>query len=273
MKIPDDIRKCVLFIGYKSSEKEYSMLGSGFLFGFNLNVPQFVVTAKHIIDKIKSKNLVHVCFRINNSEGQSEWVETNIEQWRSHKTDSQVDVSFLPTQFKSGLDLLALPSSYGITNEKIEKDNIGLGDEVFITGLFRHHFGNKKNIPIVRVGNISSLHEEKIVVRKGVEIDAYLIEARSIGGLSGSPVFVNLGLIRPKDGLPFRVSDHPNNVVFLGLIHGHFDVKNTEVDANTTIDDGLSLSQINTGMAIVVPYHVIVDTIKSNYTEGQIKFD
>ena len=57
-------------------------------------------------------------------------------------------------------------------------------------------------MPILRMGNLAAYPQERVQV-EGVEMDAYLIEARSIGGLSGSPVFYHshgshVGILRPS---------------------------------------------------------------------------
>jgi hypothetical protein len=49
---------------------------------------------------------------------------------------------------------------------KFAEHEVALGDEVIISGLFRHHVGTKRNIPIIRVGNLSALDEEKITTRE-----------------------------------------------------------------------------------------------------------
>jgi hypothetical protein len=67
--------------------------------------------------------------------------------------------------------------------------HIGIGDAVFITGLFSHHPGKARNLRVIRVGNIAAMPDEPVKTQRG-EMEAYLIEARSLGGLSGSPVFV-----------------------------------------------------------------------------------
>lgn len=73
----------------------------------------------------------------------------------------------------------------------IEAHAIGIGDEVLMVGLFTKRYGYRKNIPIVRGGIISAMPEEPIEDQEtGNLYDAYLIEIRSIGGLSGSPVIV-----------------------------------------------------------------------------------
>ena len=80
-----------------------------------------------------------------------------------------------------------------VATDKVINDNaIGVGDEVFLTGLFANHIGQQRNLPIIRVGNIALMPEEPVQHPSLGPIDAYLIEARSIGGLSGSPVFVHL---------------------------------------------------------------------------------
>jgi hypothetical protein len=88
-----------------------------------------------------------------------------------------------------GADHLVLPMRMCATKDILKQHDVGLGEKVIISGLFQHHFGIKKNIPIVGVGNLAAFDDEKIVTRPFGEIDAYLVEARSIGGLSGSRHF------------------------------------------------------------------------------------
>jgi hypothetical protein len=73
--------------------------------------------------------------------------------------------------------------------ETIAHHDLGVGDEVFITGLFTKVTETTKNIPIVRTGTVAMMPGEEIPFGNNL-IEAYLIESRSIGGLSGSPVFV-----------------------------------------------------------------------------------
>jgi hypothetical protein len=152
----------------------------------------------------------------------------------------------------------------------MKANEVGLGDEVFVTGLFRHHHGNRRNIPIIRVGNIACLTEEKVSTKSYGDIDAYLIEARSIGGLSGSPVFLNLGITRMIQGEIKHAQSQP---VFylLGLIHGHYDVNIDSID-EIELDktNYLSPDRVNTGIAIVVPFHKINEVISAYEAPIQI---
>jgi hypothetical protein len=149
------------------------------------------------------------------------------------------------------------------TPDIIAKHRIGIGDEVFITGLFVTHSGTERNIPILRVGNIAAVPEEAVKTPMGA-MEAYLIEARSIGGLSGSPVFVYLDPIRqgagPKGSILVSSGEDPigGSFFLLGLIHGHYDVP---VVLDLDGADGLRDKAVNMGIAIVVPVTRIIETI------------
>jgi hypothetical protein len=84
-------------------------------------------------------------------------------------------------------------------------------------------------------------------------MEAYLIEARSIGGLSGSPVFVNLGVVRETpDRPPFTLGRVA--VYLLGLVHGHWDVESGLIgEAN-----------VNMGIAIVTPIQKAAEMIEDD---------
>ena len=143
------------------------------------------------------------------------------------------------------------------TPEQRKKVGIGIGDEVFLPGLFRFHHGTNKNIPVIRVGNIAAMPEEPVQTANG-KIEAYLIESRSIGGLSGSPVFVYLGNWRLIDNEWRQASGF--TFTLLGLVHGHWDTD--EADIDVFIQDTNRQRSVNMGMAIVVPVEKILETIK-----------
>lgn len=148
-----------------------------------------------------------------------------------------------------------------------ERYSIGIGDEVFLTGLFYKHRERKRNIPIVRVGNIAAMPEEKVRTSMGL-IDAYLVEARSIGGLSGSPVFVRLEALRTleKDQLIIGGGGNtPTNIFYImGLMHGHYDARLLSTDLlneDTVLTNEQKREIVNMGIAIVVPCEKILEVI------------
>jgi hypothetical protein len=264
MIVPEQVRKCVVFIGYQLADGQPRLVGSAFFIGRDTDTDQakdvFLVTARHVIEGIQKRGVQHVFIRANTIAGMSVWAKCESNEWLYHKTDQTADVALLRTGVPQGWDHLVIPVSMCATAAAMTASEVALGDEVFVVGLFRHHHGTQKNIPIVRVGNLAARAEEKVVTNLG-PMDAYLIEARSIGGLSGSPVFLNLGVVRYiGDGVKHATSGPIQ--LLLGLVHGHFDVRSSltdDVHADTA--QPLSAQRVNTGIAIVVPIEKIVETI------------
>lgn len=272
MVVPDDVRKCVAFVGLQMQEGSFRLAGSVFFLGKSKEgdtavTRMWMVTAKHVIDDIRKTGVADTYLRMNKKDGEAQWLCAPLDKWFTHPTDISIDVAIFEMGIPAGMDHLVLPYSLCVTDAKIKENEVGLGDEVFVTGLFKHHHGTKRNIPIVRVGNLACMTEEKITTNNFGEIDGYLIEARSIGGLSGSPVFLSLGSSRVIGGKMMIGTDGPR-FLLLGLIHGHYDVEASDVDQ--LMNDASSTSQydrVNTGIAIVVPFNKI-DSVISSYIDS-----
>ncbi len=260
MLIDNNVRKCVVFLFYKK-EGGYKLAGTGFFYGTPFTDGSDrnfvnVVTAKHVIQGIQSKSEDQkVYFRINDSDG-LKWSAMETSKWLFHPSDESVDVAVTLFEYWTPqIDHLMLNDSSVVTPELVKNESIGLGDEIYIAGLFRNHYGSLKNIPIIRIGNIAAMREEKVNFR-GQAVDAYLIESRSIGGLSGSLVFVNMGLHRRIDG---TIKQSTGEILrWLGLISGHWDIDEESIDS-TTEDEGTK--NINMGIAVVVPVDRILEVI------------
>lgn len=252
MLVPDEIKKTVVFVAQKDHlTGGFIFRGTAFLCGLSMDEKTHVfyfATAKHVIQKIKETGATDFYLRLNTKSKGAQWYSSGINDW-FFPEDPNIDLACSNFNYSEDLDHKIIPITMTLDEVTIKKENIGVGDEVFITGLFKNHFGKLNNIPIVRVGNIASMVGEKIDTDMG-PMDAYLIEARSIGGLSGSPVFVNLGLHRFIDG-KVKESLVGNVNYFFGLIHGHFDEKSSEVDGLDS--DEQQTKKINMGIAIVVP--------------------
>jgi len=121
----------------------------------------------------------------------------------------------------------------------------------------------------VRTGNIAAMPEEPVQMKNG-KSEAYLIEARSIGGLSGSPVFAHLGLVRMVDGEvrhanPSSVTGARTGIgphYLLGLMSGHYDADGlSDQDFGETEDLIMQRERVNMGIAIVVPVSKLTEMI------------
>lgn len=261
MLVPDEVRKCVVFIRYEST-KGLRLAGTGFFISVPSSIPErmyvYLVTAKHVIKRIEEESIDNkVSIRINQRDDKpSKLIHSDLAGWKYHPSESNVDVAVLPWAPDSSVfDFRTLPSETAVTQEVITKEGIGCGDEVFITGLFGSHYGKQRNLPIIRIGNIASMPEEKVVTEKMGEIEAYLIEARSMGGLSGSPVFVHISGLRKG-----KLSLGGDPIYWLGMVHGHYDLPElTSLDVLSA--DSLMKLLINMGIAIVVPSAKILEVL------------
>jgi hypothetical protein len=287
--VPNLIRKCVAFVGIKHEDETFTPKATGFfaLAGEGDVQRSHFVTAEHVVVNIKNRiaederdkgKKGKLAVRLNLKGGTSETVVVHDEKWWSHPDlENLSDVAVIPASFQQHYyDHFALPL-YGKITECSSKSDLRkrgavLGQEVAIIGLFRNHRGHDRNEPIVRVGNIAAIEDHVYTDYCGYT-EGYLIEANSIGGLSGSPVFVNVygdGALPtmhiggpPMLSLQGRHQDgviNFNNYIFFGLMHGHWDLPNLTDDA-VMEDVGGRKESINTGIGVVIPAHKIIETL------------
>lgn len=262
MLIPEEIRKCVVFLGNRSQDGMWIYRGTAFFLTRPLNILppgaiSYLVTSKHVIDNIRDSGSASVGVRVNFKNG-ARWLETPVQNWLFHPTDDEVDIAMLPMAVMADSDQMTLLIDIVATGEIVKTLRIGPGDDVFFAGLFSMHEGQARNIPIMRVGNIAAMPEERIVTNFGF-IDAYLVEARSTGGLSGCPVFVHLAPV----GLQRRiVCDEEGSFFLLGVMQGHWDeMSPRNARGDTVIEDSLQERGVNMGIAIVVPATKILEIL------------
>ena len=244
MRVPDQIRNTVMFVRGEDDE-EYR--GTAFIVtvpGVNDNHFGFTVTARHVAEHLQGKNYL---VRINKKDGTPVVMHGRADDpWWFHPTEKEnVDAAvtlFAPAYMHlSQLEVEHIPIAMFADEKVIAAHNIGVGDEIFITGLFTKVQETTKNIPIIRTGTIAMMPGEKLPFGDAL-IDAYLIESRSIGGLRGSPVFVretlSISIVDPQE-LPVPESGasamlgskHVQQLYgvagrfyFLGSVIGHWDV-------------------------------------------------
>jgi hypothetical protein len=171
------------------------------------------VTAEHVVSGLLTKNL-DLYARVNLVNGDVAIAPIPPEHWHFHPDVAALsDVAVCSidgyarqaesgeaVQFDIAATSLSGERAIPASADTIAEHNIGVGDEVFIVGLFRSHSGHERNRPIVRVGNIAAMRDEPVWTRYAGHTDAYLIEAMSIGGLSGSPVYVHMPPVRSIEG-------------------------------------------------------------------------
>ena len=193
LQIPSTLKNNVVFLGTMENDK-FRPRATAFLVGYKGKYGDLLhlVTAEHVIANLRMKGLDHVYLRTN-SEG-FPISKLPLDRWYFHPESRKnthrrcIDSNSNTREFTRYS--CSLYTAAFVTKENIENREWGVGDEVVVIGLFRNHYGHAKNIPIVRIGNLSALPDEPVKTNWGY-IEAYLVELHSIGGLSGSPVYIH----------------------------------------------------------------------------------
>ena len=273
MQIPDEIRKCVVFIAHLDKNNQKILKGTGFF--ISIETPDksmnfvYLVTARHIVANIISHKIAednNIWIRINKKIGGFDFIAVPMSNFIPHP--DSVDVMILPlTPDLAIYDYLTLPHTMLLNQDVIDEHKVSLGDDVFMTGLFVRHAGKEKNIPIVRTGNIAAMPEEQVYSKVFGNMDAYLIELRSLGGLSGSPVFLHLFSNRIMKNGNIRIGDR--NFYLLGLLHGHWDLDSAIQDVITEDYQQENKEKINTGIGITIPSIKILEALNQTTLSNQ----
>ncbi len=272
MRVPEFFLTSVCFLCVENpvgSAEKYKYGGTAFFVSVPSDVlPEcghvYVVTARHNVIKSAEEG-GPLYLRINTEDGGSEFFKIKSD-WE-YPEDDAVDLAVLPwdirpdTHFVVGL----IPLDMVVQRETIAQRDIGIGDDLLIAGLFTQRQGSTRNIPVVRQGIIAAMPEEPLEdTNTGLLYDAYLAEVRSIGGLSGSPVFV---LWHGPRNLPggLHMTGGGVDLLLLGVVRGHWDYKTRRAELDFFGDER---ETVNMGMEIVTPAQEIVALLNR---EDQVK--
>lgn len=267
VRIGTDIRKCVLFFGVPSPEG-VTYGGTGFLAMHQSEGLFFLylVTARHVAKALENYADTGFYIRANLKDGTSDLVTVEKAVW-AFPDDPTIDLAIAPFGFEARnvdhqhIDLEA--ESVDLSDQR----QVTCGDVISIVGLFRLHHGRKKSIPFVHTGHIAVMPDanEKVPVRdrttnQMVESEVFLVEAQTLEGLSGSPVFVH-EVLNLDFGKPKRVRAF-GGVKLLGLYQGAWDGEPGEILAKDRNFRGAV--RVPVGMGMVVPANKIIDLMKNH---------
>jgi len=260
MRIPHQVLKCVGFISHDQPKSDY--LGTVFVVSLQSEADPsggyaHLVTAKHVAELIDPGPFV---IGMNAKDGTKLMLKSGDARWWYHPTESDsVDVAV--TYFAPGMadeyDVESIPSTIFASDSSLMQYGVGLGDEIFTVGLFTRFFGTSRFEPIVRIGNLAMMPHQRIPLKGFGEAEGYLVEGRSIGGLSGSPVFVRNTVYMPgrtAEGEEVQLAGTGSRIQLLGLMHGHWDLPMKFKKAEQE-------EAVNMGVAIVIPAKKILETL------------
>lgn len=215
MAVYDEIRKCICFLGWPN-QYGFRPEGTGFLVGYTEDEFDFgyLVTAGHVVwpQRWRPSSSQHkeLYIRVNTKGASPMVIKTEPPEWFFHQ-DKRIDICAIPTMRstpettlpkdqETDIVFINLPSMLGRNVSPLD-----LGDEVFMPGAFIGRIGERRNIPIIRTANIAAMPEEPISYGSPRR-SAFLIETKSLGGSSGSPIFFNMEEIRPIRRVTRRVA-------------------------------------------------------------------
>jgi hypothetical protein len=277
MRFNREARKCVVFLGYPDWEGGANAIrceGTGFLLqyrgGFHL------VTARHVAESLGD---VGWATRVNRLDGTCALIEAENVPWVFHP-DHTVDIAICGFMLSraAGYDFFYVDGDILLLQaaQEASADWVEVGDICYTVGLWRLLEGKGRNLPIVHTGNIARLAgEEPIPVQSknqpsGRElVDGYLVEAQTLRGLSGSPVFIRPSLRLSMDARradPFGAPDeklelmaYHEQVKLLGLWQAAWDAPSDQI---MTAELGRQ-NTVPVGMGIVVPASKIIEVLES----------
>lgn len=174
-----------LYADRKSAEAGINPGGTGFVVAYEDSFSgyhYYGVTNKHVA----CTNGISV-IRLNTFDS-TEILDFDPADWDCHPEGD--DIAIIPLT----LDPLRIHQVSAIHTGMFVREHghdIGVGDDVFMVGLFVDQEGKERNNPLARFGNLSMLANKNSLIQQGKNnYEGYIVDMHSRSGFSGSPVFV-----------------------------------------------------------------------------------
>ena len=183
----------------------------------------YVVTNRHCLEP--ERDLVA---RVNLHGQGFDVVELPYEAWRAHPNND--DVTVVPLEIKFPLwQYASVNRGMMLSRHLLRAHDFGPGDEAFFIGRYVDLDGRTYNVPTMRSGIVSAYPAEPIIQsqRGDHPQESILVEARSLSGFSGSPVFVTYSAAIEKsreggmESMPFIRHRDESPVALRGIDWGH----------------------------------------------------
>jgi hypothetical protein len=259
--IPAALRKCVAYLVVDDLDEDSGVVvrkAAGTVFFVSVPVEDvghalYAVTARHVIDSSRPYRASFL--RLNQTgDAYSDIAAPPPDEWHMHPdTDVAAARVSIPGQ---NFDVMAIPQGNLMPDDAAARRNVSEGDEVILLGLFTAHPGESRSEPVARFGHIARMPYDPIPIKmdpapesERKSVRAYLVEAASWGGQSGSPAFIHFA----PDREPGKIvmGDGPE-VGVLGLVHGHYRHEQT-VGISVEEEEQRGTIDMNLGISVVIP--------------------
>jgi len=209
-RIRDAYLDCTIYLYASEPDAEAGARtgGSGFLVGIpTVDLPSnvwisYAVTNKHVVENGNS------VVRLRTKDGKHLIMSIDERAWVFHPNGDDLAVCLIQFDWQT-VRYNFVPRDVLLDKRISAHFNIGPGDDTFVIGRFINHEGRQQNLPTVRFGTIAQMPLEPVKQDSGFEQESFLVESRSIGGYSGSPVFVHIPALSSREGVPDWVPPPP----------------------------------------------------------------
>jgi hypothetical protein len=236
--------------------------GSGFL----VTLPSMIIPRSGVLFAVTNAHVIengHTVIRLNTKDGRFDTFDFSEQDWILHHDRDDLAICGMPLLDPNRHQTAEIAPDTFLKRHEIEAFNIGPGDDVFVVGRFINAQGKLRNIPSVRFGNIAQMPIEPIEQDRGFgkfQQESFLVEARSISGYSGSPVFLVLHAAQSRQQKDLRL--HTDVFRLLGIQWGYIkDREPVRDSSDRPVDTGLNVT-LNTGMMGVVPAWKLDDLLR-----------
>jgi len=249
-RIPDLLQQSVVFL-YPNAEavREGGQAGgTGFFIQSrheDCSKPvQYLVTNIHVAQA--EDRIVPIATR----NGEVELHQIPGSDWVNHPNGDDIAAVSLPSKPHWAISALDW-ASLAVMRPRMVELNMGVGDEVFMLGRFIAHGALQLYRPLARFGNVAMMPGPLVKDGRGLEVEAFLVEMRSLSGFSGSPVFAYIGPGTYRGNgtmMPF----FSETIGLMGIDTGHKATLGNVCHKEDGKETDLVVS-LNTGVSVVAP--------------------
>lgn len=170
------------------------------------------------------------------------------------------DAAIAIVDLEDKLNVMSIPLGLFVTPQMIASYQIGVGEDVFMMGLFADLADKAHNPPKARFGNISMMPSDGAPIRQPNETStksSYVLDMHSRSGFSGSPVFFyrTVGADLDHANTTNMMLNKPALFGLLGLHWGQFP---EEFKSKDEYDRQLTLEGMS-GMSCAIPAWRLID--------------
>lgn len=257
---------CAFFLFRRDMQKSQEIMQGPFGTGVIIEVPKsragvnvrhfYAVTAHHVLGKESAYSI-----RLDR-HGETRWLHIDPHEWIWDTGGPDIAAADITEELiQSG----ALAGCVGMdafcTKEFIAHQEVGVGEDGFMLGLFHDLPGAKRNLVVGRFGNVALMATDsaKVKLPNGKSFPAHLFDIRSRPGFSGSPVFVYrvpTNDLRDGGAPGFNIDANNKFLKLLGIHVSQYNDFIPEIEIRQS--PGQAPQYIKTGKELVIPNSVTI---------------